>query len=39
VIGAEIADRYGITDEGGRRPRSHRDALGSPRKPSGVVVR
>ena len=39
VIGAEMADRYGITDDGGRRPPSHRDALGSPREPSGVVVR
>jgi len=39
VIAAELADRYGITDEGGRRPPSHRDALGSPREPSGVVVR
>jgi NAD(P)-dependent dehydrogenase (short-subunit alcohol dehydrogenase family) len=39
VIGAELADRYGITDAGGRRPRSHREALGSPREPSTVVVR
>lgn len=39
VIGAEIAQRYGITDEGGRRPPSHRDALGAPRKPGGAVVR
>jgi NAD(P)-dependent dehydrogenase (short-subunit alcohol dehydrogenase family) len=39
VIGAEIAERYGITDEGGRRPPSHRDALGAPREPSDVVVR
>ena len=39
VIAAELADRYGITDDGGRRPPSHRDALGSPREPSDVVVR
>lgn len=39
VIGAELADRYGITDDGGRRPPSHRAALGSPRPPSDVVVR
>lgn len=37
-IGAELAERYGITDEGGRRPPSHRH-LGSPREPSAVVVR
>ena len=39
VIGAELAVRYGITDDGGRRPPSHRDALGAPREPSRVVVR
>lgn len=39
LIGAELAARYGITDEGGRTPPSHRDALGSPREPSTVVVR
>jgi NAD(P)-dependent dehydrogenase (short-subunit alcohol dehydrogenase family) len=39
VIAAELADRYGITDEGGRRPPSHRGALGAPREPSTVVVR
>ncbi len=39
VIGAELAARYGITDESGRRPPSHRDALGAPRLPSDVVVR
>lgn len=38
LIGAELATRYGITD-GGRRPPSHREALGSPREPSTVVVR
>ncbi|MDT5064791.1 MAG: hypothetical protein QOK02_946 [Mycobacterium sp.] len=39
LIGAELATRYGITDEGGRTPPSHRDFLGSPRTPSSVVVR
>ncbi len=39
VIGAELAQRYGITDEGGRRPPSHRDVLGAPREPSGAIVR
>ena len=39
LIAAELADRYGITDDGGRRPPSHRDALGAPREPSSVVVR
>jgi hypothetical protein len=39
VIGAELAQRYGITDDGGRQPPSHRDWLGSPRQPSTVVVR
>ena len=38
-VGAELAQRYGITDDGGRRPPSHRDSLGSPRLPSTVVVR
>jgi NAD(P)-dependent dehydrogenase (short-subunit alcohol dehydrogenase family) len=39
VIAAELAARYGLTDEDGRRPPSHREALGSPREPSTVVVR
>lgn len=39
VIGAELAQRYGITDEGGRRPPSHRAVMGGPREPSSVVVR
>lgn len=38
VIGAELAERYGVTDEGGRRPPSHRH-LGTPRKPSTIVIR
>jgi hypothetical protein len=39
VIGAELAQRYGITDEEGRQPPSHRDMMGAPREPSSVVVR
>jgi len=39
VIAAELADRYGLTDESGRRPPSHRETLGAPREPSTVVVR
>jgi NAD(P)-dependent dehydrogenase (short-subunit alcohol dehydrogenase family) len=39
LIGAELATRYGITDEDGRQPPSHRDVLGAPRAPSAVVVR
>ncbi|ANE81039.1 short-chain dehydrogenase [Mycobacterium adipatum] len=39
LIGAELGLRYGITDEGGRRPPSHREMLGSPREPSAVVIR
>jgi NAD(P)-dependent dehydrogenase (short-subunit alcohol dehydrogenase family) len=39
LITAELAARYDITDESGRRPPSHRDTLGAPRPPSPVVVR
>jgi len=39
LIGAELAERYGITDEEGRRPPSHRVVMGSPRPPSTVVIR
>ena len=39
VIGAELGQRYGITDSDGRQPPSHRDMLGAPRTPSAVVVR
>lgn len=31
LITAELAVHYGITEDGGRRPPSHRDLLGSPR--------
>ncbi|MGV9796897.1 SDR family NAD(P)-dependent oxidoreductase [Mycobacterium sp. NPDC003449] len=39
VIGAELAARYGITDEGGRVPPSHREMLGAPRVAHPAVVR
>ncbi|PQD99980.1 short-chain dehydrogenase [Mycobacterium sp. EPG1] len=39
VIAAEAAARYGLTDEDGRIPPSHRELLGEPRIPSPVVVR
>ncbi len=39
VIGAELAGRYGIVDEGDRRPPSHRELLGAPRVPHPAVVR
>jgi NAD(P)-dependent dehydrogenase (short-subunit alcohol dehydrogenase family) len=39
VIGAELAERYGLKDEDGRQPPSHRAWLGAPREPSDVVLR
>ncbi|MCB0929982.1 MAG: SDR family NAD(P)-dependent oxidoreductase [Mycolicibacterium insubricum] len=39
LIGAEAAAGYGITDNGGRVPPSHRGMLGAPREPSAVIVR
>jgi NAD(P)-dependent dehydrogenase (short-subunit alcohol dehydrogenase family) len=39
VIGAELALRYGITDEDGRQPPSHREMLGAPHEPSSKIVR
>jgi NAD(P)-dependent dehydrogenase (short-subunit alcohol dehydrogenase family) len=39
VIGAEFAERYGITEDGGRKPPSYRAMLGEPREPSGAIVR
>jgi len=38
-IGAELAQRYGIRDEGGRQPPSHRDWLGAPREPGTAIIR
>ena len=39
LIGAEAATRYGVTDDDGRIPPSHRGMLGDPRTPSTVIVR
>jgi NAD(P)-dependent dehydrogenase (short-subunit alcohol dehydrogenase family) len=38
LISAEIAHRYGITEEGGREPPSYRDRLGAPRMPHPAKV-
>lgn len=38
LISAEIAERYGITEEGGRRPSSYRTMLGAPRIPHPAIV-
>jgi NAD(P)-dependent dehydrogenase (short-subunit alcohol dehydrogenase family) len=39
LIGAELADRYGLTDAGGKKPISHRPFLGDPRVPHPAIVR
>jgi NAD(P)-dependent dehydrogenase (short-subunit alcohol dehydrogenase family) len=39
VIGAELAHRYGITDDDGRQPPSHREMFGAPRDPGTAIVR
>lgn len=39
VIGAEIAQRYGVSEDGGRQPPSYRDMLGAPRIPHPAIVR
>lgn len=39
VIGAELAERYGMTDEGGSKPPSYRTMLGEPRIPHPAIVR
>ncbi|MDD3798136.1 MAG: SDR family NAD(P)-dependent oxidoreductase [Novosphingobium sp.] len=39
LIGAELAERYAITEEGGRQPPSYRAMLGDPRVPSQAIVR
>jgi NAD(P)-dependent dehydrogenase (short-subunit alcohol dehydrogenase family) len=39
LIGAELADRYGLTDAGGKKPISHRPFLGDPRIAHPAVVR
>ncbi|MBU6393010.1 MAG: SDR family NAD(P)-dependent oxidoreductase [Sphingomonadales bacterium] len=38
VITAEMAERYGITEEGGRRPPSWRAMLGDPREPHPAII-
>ena len=38
VIAAEISERYGITEEGGRKPPSYRAMLGAPRVPHPAIV-
>jgi NAD(P)-dependent dehydrogenase (short-subunit alcohol dehydrogenase family) len=38
LISAEVAQRYGITEEGGRKPPSYRDMLGEPRVPHPARV-
>jgi NAD(P)-dependent dehydrogenase (short-subunit alcohol dehydrogenase family) len=37
-IGAELADRYGITDASGRKPMSHRASFGGPRMQHPAIV-
>jgi NAD(P)-dependent dehydrogenase (short-subunit alcohol dehydrogenase family) len=39
LIGAELAQRYGVTDEGGKVPPSYRQMLGEPRPPHPAIVR
>ena len=39
LIGAELAERYGLTEAGGRKPPSYRDMLGEPRTPHPAIVR
>ncbi len=38
LISAELAQRYGITEEGGRAPPSYREMLGAPRVPHPARV-
>jgi NAD(P)-dependent dehydrogenase (short-subunit alcohol dehydrogenase family) len=38
LISAEVAHRYGITEEGGRAPPSYREQLGEPRRPHPAKV-
>jgi NAD(P)-dependent dehydrogenase (short-subunit alcohol dehydrogenase family) len=38
-IGAELAERYGVTETGGRKPPSYRGMLGEPRIPHPAIVR
>lgn len=38
LITAEMAERYAITDDGGRQPRSYRGQLGEPRIPHPAII-
>lgn len=38
LIGAEIAQRYGLTDRDGKQPPSYREMLGSPNAPNPAIV-
>lgn len=38
LISAEAAERYGITEAGGRKPPSYREMLGEPRIPHPAIV-
>ena len=39
LVGAELAHRYGLKDEGGKQPPSYRDMLGAPLTFSKAIVR
>ena len=39
VIAAEVAQRYGVTETGGRQPPSYREMLGEPRIPHPAIIR
>jgi len=39
LIGAELAQRYGLQDAGGKQPPSYREMLGAPRVPHPAIVR
>lgn len=39
LVGAELAHRYGLKDEGGKQPPSYRDVLGAPLVFSKAIVR
>jgi NAD(P)-dependent dehydrogenase (short-subunit alcohol dehydrogenase family) len=39
LIGAELAQRYGLVDAGGKQPPSYREMLGAPRVPHPAIVR
>lgn len=38
LIGAEIAQHFGLTDAGGKQPPSYRDMLGAPRTPHPAII-